>query len=189
MDLGRDALRRAINSDWFDWSQGSSILFWRWPPECLKDVTKGSRFGVTKELPRSWEAQLLPKNQQEKERLLEKVAKVIKRGYLEEGKVFNLTSFFSVPKGFADIRVVYDATKSLLNISLWAPNFSLPTIDTVLRAADFMSWFGDADLGEHFLNFLLDERLRSSAGVDVTAPQKWLWNKELKALNELPDSP
>ena len=57
--------------------------------------------------------------------------------------------------------MVYDATKCGLNEVIWSPNFFLPTVATVVRSAT-------PDLGEMFLNYFLDEDLRSSAGVDVT---------------------
>ena len=100
----------------------------------------------------------LPKNKEQKIQLLKKVGKVLERGYLGTGVVKNLTGYFGVPKGLSDIRVVYDASKSLLNQSLWAPNFALPTIFTVLRGVSEGSRFGDGDFGEHFLNFFLDKR-------------------------------
>ena len=86
------------------------------------------------------------------------------RGYINTGGVKSITAFFNVPKGDADIRMVYDATKCCLNAALWTPNLFLPTIDSILRNAD-----GDIDLGEMFLNYWLDEELRPYAGVDVSA--------------------
>ena len=96
-----------------------------------------------------------------------KICKVRERRYMVPGKVNSLTGFFAVPKGDNDIRIVYDATKCGLNDALWTPNFFLPTIDTILRNSDSTSWFGDIDLGEMFLNYFLDEELRSYAGVDT----------------------
>ena len=87
---------------------------------------------------------------------------------MSDGVVKNLTGYFAVPKGNKDIRTVYDASKSELNHVLWAPNFALPTIGSVLRGVDSNSWFGDGDFSEHFLNFYLDRRIRPYAGVDVT---------------------
>lgn len=83
----------------------------------------------------------------------------------------SLTSFFAVPKGEGDIRVVYDATRSGLNNAIWTPNFCLPTMDTVLANADENTYFGDIDLGEMFLNYFLDSSLQPYAGVDVSGFQ------------------
>ena len=45
----------------------------------------------------------------------------------------SLTPYFGVPKGVSNIRMEYDASKSGLNESLWAPSFGLPTIDTIVQ--------------------------------------------------------
>lgn len=146
-------------------------------------MTDGGRFWISDKLPKSWDSQKCPSKKSQKETLLKKVAKVIEKGYLVNGKVKNLTGFFAVPKGKDDIRVVYDVSAYMLNSSLWAPNFELPTIDTVLRSVNFNSWFGDANFGEHFLNFPLDKGLRPYAGVDVTVVQRWMWTEEIKGLH------
>jgi hypothetical protein len=65
--------------------------------------------------------------------------------------------------------MVYDATKSGLNDSLWAPSFGLPTMDSTLRSIDFNTYVGDLDLGEMFLNFKLHPFAQPYAGVDLTA--------------------
>jgi hypothetical protein len=65
--------------------------------------------------------------------------------------------------------MVYDATKSGLNGSLWAPSFGLPTVDSTLRSIDFNTYLGDLDLGEMFLNFKLHPFVQPYAGVDLTA--------------------
>jgi hypothetical protein len=39
----------------------------------------------------------------------------------------NLLHYFAVPKGEADIRVVFNGTSCGLNDALWSPNFYLPT--------------------------------------------------------------
>lgn len=76
-------------------------------------------------------------------------------------------SFFAVPKGTDDIRVVYDATKSGLNSAIWAPNFMLPTATSILNNASEYTFFCNIDLGEMFLNYFLDKRIRPLAGVDL----------------------
>ena len=54
LDLGREVSRRAIGASWFEWVEGSALLFWRWPDELFKDVTSGSNIWVLKPLPKSW---------------------------------------------------------------------------------------------------------------------------------------
>ena len=66
-----------------------------------------------------------------------------------------------------EIRMVYDATKSGLNESVWAPWVSLPTVESELRAMKVGTFMCDCDVGKMFLNFMMDPRLRSHAGVDL----------------------
>jgi len=67
-----------------------------------------------------------------------------------------------------DWRPVYDATKSGLNAAVWSPSFFMPTADSLFRMIDFDTWLGNIDLGEMFLNFWLDPRIRPYAGVDIS---------------------
>ena len=58
---------------------------------------------------------------------------LIGRGYVDsETEVASLMSFFYVPKGKDDIRMVYDGTKCGLNGAVWVPSFFLPTMETHL---------------------------------------------------------
>ena len=66
---------------------------------------------------------------------------------MEPGLVLALTSFFDVPKGKDDIRMVYDGTVSGLNRALWAPWFPLPTIESHLRLINPGYFMEDVDLG------------------------------------------
>ena len=78
-------------------------------------------------------------------------------------------------KRIDEIRMVYDATKSGLNDAVWAPWFSLPTIDTKLRSVKAGTYMCDCDVGEMFLNFMLHPEIRAHAGVDLTQ----LYSEEL----------
>jgi hypothetical protein len=82
--------------------------------------------------------------------MIEKLSKVRKQRYLEPGDVFSLMSFFGVPKGVEDIWIVYNRTKWGLDDNIWVPRFSLPTINTHLRAVDGDTYMSDMDIGEMF---------------------------------------
>mmetsp|Transcript_20351 Transcript_20351/g.28606 ORF Transcript_20351/g.28606 Transcript_20351/m.28606 type:complete len:147 (+) Transcript_20351:4534-4974(+) len=115
--------------------------------------------------------------------LKNKVLKAQQRGYLEDGYVANLINFSAVPKGKDDIRVVYDGTKCLLNKAVWAPNFFLPMVDSLLMFISPNTWFSDMDLGGMFLNYPLDMKLQPYSGIDCTGFNeekgiRWLrWNR------------
>ena len=92
---------------------------------------------------------------------------VVAKGYIKPGTVTSLTSYFAVPKGPTDIRMVYDSTKSGLNSAIWVPSFSLPTTDTLTNMLDGNSWMSDLNMGEQFLNFPLDPKVQPLCGIDV----------------------
>jgi hypothetical protein len=112
----------------------------------------------------------------------EKLANVREKGYVSPGLILSLTSYFSVPKGDHDVRIVYDGTRSGLNSSLWAPWFPLPTIETHLRAVGIGTYMGDIDIGEMFLNFMLHPRIRPYAGLDLTP----YFREELSCIGKAP---
>ncbi len=42
-DAGRDCLQRTGRADWWEWVDGSSLFFWRWPPYCRTLALLGHR--------------------------------------------------------------------------------------------------------------------------------------------------
>lgn len=98
-----------------------------------------------------------------------KLQKVRNLGYVAPGRVNSLTSFFAVPKGESDIRMVYDGTKSRLNDAMWAPWFALPAIEGHLRFVNVGTFLGDIDVSDMFLNFIMHEKLQEHAGIDLTS--------------------
>lgn len=168
-EVGMDVVKLATGASFWEWDNGSTLFFWRWPVEYRRAMRDGFEVCFREsELPTYWGKQSWPQEPKARDQLKEKVLKVIKKGYIKKGQVQSLTGFFAVPKGTEDIRVVYDATKSGLNAAIWSPNFYLPTATTVLNNSDDTTYYGDIDLGEMFLNYFLDPQLRSRAGLDVT---------------------
>ena len=169
LEAGRDAIGRAANATWWNWDDGSTLFFWRWPRWSRPSVRDGIKLFVDwDKMPSHWKKQQWPKDEASSNKLKKKLSGVRKKHYVQPGFVKSLTGYFAVPKAKTDIRVVYDATACGLNEALWAPNFFLPTVDSILRNASASTWFGDIDLGEMFLNYPLDEAIRPYAGVDVT---------------------
>ena len=58
--------------------------------------------------------------------------KLVARGYIIEGGILALTYFFYVPKVTDYIRMVFDATVSGHNDSLWSPKFLLTSMSSFL---------------------------------------------------------
>jgi hypothetical protein len=100
-------------------------------------------------------------------RILGKLLNAIQKGYIAEGTIKSLTSYFAVPKGTEDIRMVYDASVSGLNDCLWAPNFWLPSAEGLVKAISTELWMGDLDMGEQFLNFPMHPSLQHYCGIDL----------------------
>jgi len=192
--VATDALNRASKSTWWEWRDGSTCFFWRWPKEVRSFVRDGFPVHIESRLPVYRQRQVFHLKGNEMQHLSKKVNKVLDRRYLESGYVHSLINYFAVPKGKDDIRVVYDGTKCGLNASVWAPNFFLPSVDSLLMYTSNSTWFADLDLGEMFLNYFLDEALRPYCVVDVSklvqennVNHKWVrWNRTLMGFRSSP---
>jgi hypothetical protein len=185
-----------MEADWWDWKVGSRLFFWRWPKEHRREARDGYVPYVQGPLPSYKRPQPAEKDIKLRNKVAEKLGTVRSRKYIAKGPVQSLTSYFSVPKGEQDVRIVYDASRSKLNQSLWAPNFGLPTVETLLRGVDELSWMGDLDIGEMFLNFCLHPALQPFCGVDVRPyfPNEakqggTLWERWVRCMMGLKPSP
>ena len=105
-----------------------------------------------------------PKDPETMRLVVDKLLSVQERGYISVGEVKSLISFFDVPEGFEDIRMVYDGTKSGLNEALWAPWFALPTVDSLLRSVDPGTFMADNYIGEMFLNCFCMKQCKNCVG-------------------------
>lgn len=170
-----DCWERAEKASWWNWDGGSRLHFWRWNEAylgtlaCVKDARDGAKVLFDeKKLPRNKKGQRKPKDPKHIPMIREKLASFLDKHYLDPMTVLSLISFFHVPKGDTDIRMVFNGTTSGINDATHAPWFPLPTIESHLRSVEIGTWLADEDLGEMFLNFLLDLRLRGYTGVDIT---------------------
>jgi len=104
-------------------------LFWRWPV-AYQEATRDGVKPWLKDVVTQWRApQREGKDPSLSEGIAKKLKKARERGYIGKGYVNSLMSFFAVPKGDSEIRMVYNGTKSGLNNTLWAPWFALPTVE------------------------------------------------------------
>jgi hypothetical protein len=83
--------------------------------------------------------------------------------------VKSLTTFFGVPKGEDNTRVIYDGSLPGLNAALWCPWFMLPNTSSHLRTVEPGTFMSNVDIAEMFLNLFLEWHLRKYAGVDLTS--------------------
>ena len=185
-----DCLTRAANSSFWDWLDGSRLLFWRWE-HWWKSARDGELlFHLVP--PPKWKGKSLPAPSQHYEILLrKKEEKLLHRRYLEPGFVDCIVPRFGVPKGEDDIRLVWDASRNGINETLYAPSFWMPTFRTLqdmiikwipCSISDYLAgrvptspspddWRiphqSDMDVGEMFLNYTLHYSERHTFGVRI----------------------
>lgn len=167
-EVGRECLWRASEATWWNWDAGSTLFFWRWPKPYRVMARDGDRVKRITALPRNKSTQKNEPDAERKSKMVKKLVKIRHRNYIAVGLVLCTTYFFSVQKGEDDIHMVYDATACGLNECVWAPNFGLPTVQSVLFGLTLTSYMADQDLGEMFLNFPLDLSMQAFARVDLT---------------------
>jgi hypothetical protein len=169
MEIVRDCVRRICDSSWWNWDGGSTPFFWRWPSEFRTQMRDGTLLWFDSTLAPAYKRpQRAENNPTLKSGVKEKLDKVFQRRYFEVGLVKSLTTFFGVPKGEEDMRVVYDGSLPGLNTALWCPWFMLPNTNSHLRTFEPGTFMSDVDIAEMFLNFFLDWHLRKYSGVDLT---------------------
>jgi hypothetical protein len=188
-----DAMSRIYKCTWWDWCGGSTLFYWRWHSEFKKETRDGIPIYFTGKPPRYRKSQPKPSSKEKADQVRSKLARVRLRGYIEKGTVLSLTGYFDVQKTLFDIRMVYDATRCGLNDVVWAPNFYIPLVDAMLNVLDANSWMGDIDLGEMFLNFPLDVKIRPLVGVDLSpyfgTGDKPVWERWSRCLMGFKPSP
>ena len=64
-----------------------------------------------------------------------------------------------------EIRMVYDATKSILNKAVYKSWLSMLTVKSHLRAVEGGTYMTDCDVGKMFLNFMIEPSFRPHVGL------------------------
>jgi hypothetical protein len=168
LEAAQDCMRRCADAEWWEWSDGSRLLFWRWPVRWrteARDGAKGFHLGTPR--PRRHFPPIPVKEPWIIAKDLEKLEKLLRRRYVVPGKFVLAVPRFPVPKGADDIRVVWDLAKNGLNKEMFTPSFFLPTMATYLRRLQTGSYCGDFDIGEQFHNYQLHRAEQVYCGVDV----------------------
>jgi hypothetical protein len=120
---GIDVVACSANATWFEWHDGSQPFHWRWPTIYQQVIRDGLKVHFVSNKPSFKRPQAETKCPKMREQMRKKLDKVRRCRCIAPGFVSSLTSFFAVPKGSDDIRMVYDASVSGLNDSIWVPHF------------------------------------------------------------------
>jgi len=191
MEGARDCLVRCMGASWWEWMAGSHLLFWRWPQESQVWARDGLPIPLERLLTPYRKPQPREANPNVVTAVRAKLDKFRNKGYVVKGTVESLTSYFTVPKGDGDVRIVFDRTKSGLNDVIWTPTFSLPSADTLLATLEPGTWMADIDVGEQIYNFQLDPNIRPYCGLDLSPyyPDATAWEYWCQCVMGLKSSP
>ena len=174
-EAGERALYQVVLSKWWDWTRGSSLLFWSYDQDTqLLSAHDGMQIFVQATLPTTQMRQARRPTPEKAAQLGPKIDKVRLQKCILPSKVSNLTDSFGAPKGDEDIRVVYNGASSGLNEALWAPAFFLPNDDSAAQLLMSYSFIVDAGFGEIFLNFSTDPAVQPYTGLDLLAVRNYL---------------
>jgi hypothetical protein len=164
---GRDCICKVAGSEWWDWVAGSTMFFCRWPEYGQQGVRDSLRLWWQEPPPKYTHPQPIDPSEGIRNQFKSKLLKIMAKGYIQRCSVQSLTLCFTVPKGDADIYIKYDASRSDLHDSIWVQSFTLPHADALTNLLEPMSWMGDIDMGEHFLNFPVDKAVCPYCGINV----------------------
>lgn len=110
VEFGLEVLEKSARATWWEWSGGSILYYWRWDKIYRKRAKEGLKVYFTEPRPNTLTRQKAERDEEQRKKIQKKVSKVLERRYLGSGAVRSLISFFAVPKGMSDIRVVYNGT-------------------------------------------------------------------------------
>jgi len=147
LEAGTDAVTQGWRSTWWEWTDGSRPFHWRWPQWYRSIIRDGLPIYFRKRPPNWKKPQSDDKRPDVKAKVVRKLGKVRARRYIDSGHVTSLTSFFAVPKGEDDIRMVYDGTASGLNDAMWVPRFGMSTLETHFCSLEPGTHMADVDVG------------------------------------------
>ena len=176
LSSGLRVIGQVLRSTWWEWTHGSSPLFWRWNgADQIKAARDGLHIFCQTALSKSRRPIPRPRFDIDTRKIVSaKITSIIQKSYLEFGPVNSRLHYFAVPKGDSDVRIVFDGTSCGLNEALWSPNFFLPTSRNASELLSFDSWMADADFSEFFHNFFCDEKIRCYSGVDTSCLSPFL---------------
>ena len=193
----REIMWRASENEWFEYSAGSRLMYFRFPDRYRAQALEGVRVCFNEPGPTVWSSQPPPLDLEAKEVLRSKISKLLNKRYLvpTECACKSSIKYFAVPKGDTDWRVVFHAGANKLNDCVYTPSFFLPTVNSLLGLVDRQSLMSDRDIGEMFHNFQLHPNTVSFTAIDLAPldlckkefPERWVrWDRTLMGFKSSP---
>ena len=169
MEAGRDIIRKAACNGWFDWTAGSTLVFWRWPffSNEARDGFPLYLIKNIKQVERRVISSILPKDEKLRKLCVEKIRRIVFACYARPGFAKWDIRCFRVPKGENDI-LVHDGTESGVNLVAWIPSFFLSTSFSLCRILVPQTYQMDEDAGEMFVNYPIRASFRPCCGLNLT---------------------
>ena len=170
---GLHVLSTYLHSSYFGWDRGSALIFTRWPPSLRHVARDGYKPFQWGGLP-SYLRKPRPLPVEQRPLFFSKVRKFIDRCYITPNAsnadqiITSTIDYFAVPKGDSDLRPVFNGTTCGLNLVIWAPNFWLPTSNSMIESLHYNFQVVDLDFGEMFTNFPLHSSLQCVSGIDLS---------------------
>jgi hypothetical protein len=183
-NAGASILHKACESGWWEWSQGSTLIFWHWPAGEQRRAARDGMEAYLKSEPPSFKQQAKRPKQEAFDLLLPKFQSILEQGYVVSNQsateiaeleefIISYMDYFGVPKA-DDILVVYNGASCGLNETVWAPKFWLPTPKSATQVLNYNYCGVDLDLGEMFLNSPLPMLFRRLSGINLS-PLRTCW--------------
>eukprot|EP00957_Ditylum_brightwellii_P074659 5674301-Ditylum_brightwellii.AAC.1 len=101
---GVNAIARVANSTWWEWTEGSTLFFWRWVKSFQQKARGVSPLFVHDDLLSPfWILSRLSADLKNKDQLKKKLSSAVGKHYIKGGFVKSLIGYFGIPNGVSDI--------------------------------------------------------------------------------------
>ena len=168
---GIHVLHCFCQSSFLAWEGGSALIFWRWPPSLQVIARDGFIPFIHGNLHRNKRKQR-PIIADLRPLFFSKLKKFISKDYISPrslvNPIYSKVDYFPVPKGEEDLRPVFNGTSCGFNGCVFAPNFFLPSADSLCDTLHYDYKSVDLDLGEIFNNYPLHPSLKAVSGIDLS---------------------
>jgi hypothetical protein len=132
-NAGQSVLHKMCNCSWWEWTKGSTLVFWQWPAGDQQRAARDRMDPYLQSKPPSFQQRVKRPKQEAFKLLPPKFQAILARGYVVSNQdateiteledfIMSYIDYFRVDE-VNDIRVLYNGASCGLNDTVWAPNF------------------------------------------------------------------